>query len=152
MREASELEQRAAVEREARAWLGAAYHHMARVRPDPARGERGACDCATLLCEVYHGAGLIPRVELEYYPVDWNLHRDVERYLNRVREYARPGTTPGIGDLALYRYGRTLSHGAIVVSPGWPHIIHALMNVGVTEDNGENSDLGRRERHFFTLW
>ncbi len=86
----SEAEQRSAVVAEARAWRGAAYHHMARVRPNSAAGERGATDCAQLLACVYHAAGLIPEVPLEYYPPDWHLHRGIERYLSRVAAYATP--------------------------------------------------------------
>ncbi len=187
----SEAAQRAAVVAEARAWRGAAYHHMARVRPstqastadasrdanltprhaprqpqrrvdrsvDPAAGERGAVDCAQLLACVYHAAGLIPEVALEYYPPDWHLHRGLERYLNKVVEYAREipaadrthASDPRPGDLVLWRWGRCFAHGAIVVA--WPRVVHAMAGIGVIEEDIERNGAFRdRPKRFFTLW
>ncbi len=157
-----ESQQRAAVVVEARAWRGAAYHHMARVRPstqaqgsvDPAAGERGATDCAQLLACVYHAAGLIPEVPLEYYPPDWHLHRGLERYLNKVAEHAREIPAPscaGAGDLVLWRWGRCFAHGAIVTQ--WPRVVHAMAGIGVIEEDIERNGMFRdRPKRFFTLW
>ena len=153
---AKEAQERRCVVSEARAWRGAAYHHMARVRPDPRTGERGATDCAQLLACVYHAAGLIAEVPLEYYPPDWHLHRGIERYLDKVIEYAREtcpresgGPLPG--DLVLWRWGRCFAHGAIVV--GWPRVVHAMAGIGVLEEDIERNGMFRgRPRRFFTLW
>ena len=77
--------------------------------------------------------------------------RDAERYLDIVARHAREVSAPtGPGDFVLYRWGRAFAHGAIVVA--WPSIIHALIHVGVTEDNGEAGQLAGRARRFFTLW
>ena len=73
---------RLAVTEEAVGWLRTPYHHMARVKGVGA-------DCLTLLAEVYEKAGVIPHVEIPFYPPDWNLHRDAERYLEGVMRYAR---------------------------------------------------------------
>jgi cell wall-associated NlpC family hydrolase len=56
------------------------------------------------------------------------------------------------GDLALYRYGRTISHGAIVTC--WPQIIHAHLDSGcVVLDDGEaNAELERRFVGFWSFW
>ena len=73
---------RAAVIAEAQSWLGTPYHHMGRVKG-------AGADCLTLLAEVFERAGVIPHVEVPFYPPDWNLHRDAERYLEGVTRYAR---------------------------------------------------------------
>ena len=59
---------------EAASWLRTPYHHMGRVKG-------GGVDCLMLLAEVYEAVGVIPHVEIPFYPPDWHLHRGVERYL-----------------------------------------------------------------------
>lgn len=137
-----EAERRAVVD-EARSWLRTPYHHMGRVKG-------AGVDCATLLAEVYARAGVLPSFDLPFYPPDWHLHRDTERYLDVVLAHAveffsasddgcvqEPGVSraalPKPGDVALWRFGRCFSHGAIVVD--WPMIIHAYAGRGcVLED------------------
>lgn len=70
-----------AVVAEAKSWIGTPYHHMARVKGV-------GCDCLTLLAAVYHKAGVIPTIEIPYYPPDWHLHRSAERYLYGLLQYA----------------------------------------------------------------
>jgi cell wall-associated NlpC family hydrolase len=72
--------ERAAVVAEARAWLRTPYHHMGRVKG-------AGVDCATLLAEIYARAGVVPAVAIPFYPPDWHLHRDAERYLGFVLEH-----------------------------------------------------------------
>ena len=52
---------RAAVLVEAANWLRTPYHHMGRVKG-------GGTDCLMLLAEVYEAAGVIPHVEIPFYP------------------------------------------------------------------------------------
>ena len=33
-----------------------------------------------MLAEVYEACGVIPHLEIPFYPADWNTHRDAERY------------------------------------------------------------------------
>ncbi|HLI13472.1 MAG TPA: hydrolase [Alphaproteobacteria bacterium] len=137
----------------ARSWIGARYHHMARVRPSHAEGEKGATDCAQLLACVYQDAGLIDAVPLDYYPPDWHLHRGLERYLAVVLAHARETDSPLPGDVVLYKWGRCFAHGAIVVDPGWPQIVHAIIDArAVILDRGDGGRLRDREKKFFTLW
>ena len=119
--------ERAAVVAEARAWLRTPYHHMGRVKG-------AGVDCATLLAEVYARAGIVPPVAIPFYPPDWHLHRDAERYLGFVLEHAREiAAAPLPADIALWRFGRCFSHGAIVI--GWPIVIHAYAGKGcILED------------------
>ncbi len=68
------MSQRSVVIAEAETWLRTPYHHMGRVKG-------GGSDCLMLLAEVYEAAGVIPHIDVPFYPPDWNLHRDAERYL-----------------------------------------------------------------------
>ena len=160
--------ERAAVVAEARSWLCTPYHHMGRVKG-------AGVDCATLLAEAYARAGVIAPVEIPFYPPDWHLHREAERYLGFVLEHAAEiglssprhcedgaqraaaeaiqsdrsnswitsplasleprndveGPLPA--DIALWRFGRCFSHGAIIID--WPLVIHAYAGRGcVLED------------------
>jgi cell wall-associated NlpC family hydrolase len=107
----------------AEGWLRTPYQHAQRCRG-------AGVDCINLLCAAYEEAGLSRHIELPFYPPDWMLHRSEERFLmgvieTRLEQVQRPGT----GDIALFRYGRCYSHGAIVIS--WPSVIHAFAGLGV---------------------
>ncbi len=157
----SETEEREAVVQAAWGWLGTPYHPCGRVR-----GVNGGADCLTVVVGAYEEAGLIPPQEIEAYSQEWHLHRNEEKYLNGVLQYARQlpaGELPKPGDLVLWKFGRCFSHGAIVVK--WPRIIHAYMGRNCTLENAETSrwlttigegsgeQVGRvRPRKFFTLW
>ena len=75
----------------------------------------------TLLAEVYGRVRIIPHIDIPYYPPDWHLHRGVERYMDGLPDHAREIDTPDPGDVALFRFGRCFSHGAIAT--GWPQLI-----------------------------
>jgi cell wall-associated NlpC family hydrolase len=149
----TELEQRERVIRESLTWVGTPYHHMGRIK-------NVGIDCATFPAEVYAAAGVIAPVSIDFYPPDWHLNRDAERYLQRVIEYAAEVSQPQPGDLVLWKIGRAFAHGAIVLA--WPRIIHAVVGIGVIEDNAESPTLvfarGRRgsdatrQHKFFSLW
>jgi cell wall-associated NlpC family hydrolase len=173
--------ERAAVIGCARAWLRTPYHHRGRVKG-------AGVDCAMLLAEVYAEAGLVRHLAIPHYPPDWHLHRDAERYLGVLLDHAveylpdfaradHPHPDPLRGrereggalptrpilpaDIALWRFGRCFSHGAIVVD--WPIVIHAYLGRGcVLEDAakaewlsriGEGRDAQPKPRpvKFFTL-
>lgn len=106
---------------EALTWLGTPYHHQGRVKGF-------GVDCAMLLCEVYHAVGMIPTLDTPVYPPDWHLHRGEERYLQHIMQYAVEVDEPQAGDVALFKFGRCVSHAAIIVS--WPTVIHAYMQHG----------------------
>ncbi len=161
----TEAEARTAVINEARSWIGTPYLHQGR-----AKGI--GVDCAMLLLEVFESAGLVPHLNLietvtdpatqiAKYPPDWMLHRDEERYLEIVERFARKlpiGVQPQDGDIALYRWGRTVSHGGII--DHWPRIIHAYSRSNQVEygegDRGEIGGMqpdGRpRLAGFWSLW
>jgi cell wall-associated NlpC family hydrolase len=129
---------------EAMSWLGTPYHHEARVKG-------AGVDCGQFPAAVFEACGLIPHVEIEHYTYDWHLHRDDERYLNYVEAFFTKVDSPQAGDLALFKYGRVISHSAIVIE--WPLVIHAYITAGavVLDDGIANQDLAKRLQGFWRL-
>lgn len=148
---------RARVVAAALSWLGTPYH-------DNAELKGVGVDCARLLKCVFAEAGAIADFPIADYPPQWYLHRSEERLLGLVQrravEIAESAARPG--DVVLYRFGRCFAHGAIVVDPGWPRIVHAYRQAGcVVIGEGDQGDLGAlreipaergkpRPRRFFT--
>lgn len=137
---------REAVVAEAMTWLCTPYHHGA--------GLKGiGTDCARFPLAVYTAAGAVAETEVGPYPRDWHLHRNEELYLGWLHRLAVeiPREAVRVGDFAVWRFGRTFSHGAIVVSP--PTVIHAYLGIGVTLDDMDgHAELNSRPVRFFTLW
>lgn len=140
----TEQEQRAAVVVEACTWLGTPYVHQAKVKG-------AGVDCGQLLVAVYSAAGVVEPFETGYYPADWMLHRDEEKYLGWVRKFAKETNDPQPGDIAVWRFGRCISHGAIVLD--WPIVIHAykLERMCVIGD-ASKGEFEKRTPMFFTVW
>ena len=139
-------EERARVVQEALSWCGTAYHHHARIKG-------AGVDCGMLLAEVYHAAGMMPYLDPGPYVADWHHHRSEERYLAQVERAAhRIAGPPQPGDIALYRWGRCISHGAIIVA--WPQVVHAYTKAGsvVLDDAVANKDLESRFVGFWSCW
>ena len=136
---------RADVIREALSWERTPYHHRARLKGV-------GVDCAMYPAAVYETVGLIPHLSPDYSP-QWMLHHDEEQYLGWVTPYAREieRAAVGPGDFAIWKFGRTFSHGAIVINP--PEVIHALAGTGVVRGNMDrDEDLRTRPVRFFTLF
>lgn len=115
----------------ARSWIGTPYHHAAMVKG-------AGVDCGMILIAVYSEAGIIEKYTPEYYPSDWMMHRSEEKYLSNVERYAKKTESPQIGDIALFKFGRCISHGGIV--SGEKKIIHAYKDARcVIEENLENN-------------
>lgn len=136
----------------ARTWLRTPYHDCAHVKGS-------GVDCAYLLKCVFEEAGIESPIDIPAYSPQWFLHRSEELYMDRVLERSvqieEAAAQPG--DLVLYKFGRCFAHGAIIVDPGWPAIIHAYKQAGcVTTGIGTQTALawegvGRpRERRFYT--
>jgi cell wall-associated NlpC family hydrolase len=150
----TELEQkeRGEIVRLAREWMNTPYHPNAKVKG-------AGVDCAMYPLAVYQQAGKIALdIETPFYPPDWHMHRDEEKYLIFVeqvcaaaggREISADEVKPG--DFALWKIGRTYSHGAIVVE--WPLCIHSYIPHGVTLfDASIEARLHDHPRLFFTFW
>lgn len=126
---------------EAQTWLRTPYHHMGRIKG-------GGTDCLMLLAEVYRNAGVISHIDVPFYPPDWHLHRDAERYLEGLMHCAREvENPPREGDVAVFKFGRCFSHGAVVVS--WPRLIHAWWDAGVVCGAADQAPLTGRPVRFF---
>jgi cell wall-associated NlpC family hydrolase len=147
----TEDEQRAAVVAEARTWLRTPYHHHAAVRGVGA-------DCAMFPQAVYVARGIMQPVSLGDYPAQWHMHHDQERYITAVTQYSREiDGPPKPGDFGLVKFGKTFSHGFIVIE--WPMVIHSEMRSGGVIISDANNDGilqyktgALRERRFFSPW
>jgi NlpC/P60 family putative phage cell wall peptidase len=136
----NEASQRAAVIAEAHTWLKTPFHHMARIKG-------AGVDCAQILIAIYHACDLIPDIQPGYYPQDWHLHSDDERYLEWVKEYAYQVDLALPGDLVMFKFGKSHSHGAVVIE--WPMIIHAYKGEGcVISDATKDPLVGRKVKIF----
>ncbi len=151
MNRPDEAAARAAVVAEALSWLATPYAHRQRLKGV-------GVDCAQFPLAVYAACAVIPPTDVGPYAPQWHLHRGEELYVSWVlrfaREIAPDAARPGDllpGDFVLWRYGRTFSHGAIVLDP--PQVIHAVRGLGVTlDDPTRNEDLRTRPARAFSLW
>lgn len=128
----------------ARAWVGTPYHHRACV-------QGAGCDCLMLIVQAYTAAGLLPAdLTVPEYSQDMMFHSDDSSYLDAVLSYCDEVETPAPGGIALWQFGRTYSHGAIVAS--WPTVIHAYAPYGRVLEMPVTDDLRlmRRPVRFFT--
>lgn len=110
---------RVAILEEARSWLGTPYVNLGAMKGIGA-------DCAMLLCRVYQTVvpHLVPATfDPRPYSPEWYLHRSEEKYLMGMEQYAHKVDSPQPGDLAAYRFGRTVSHASIIVDECY--MIHA---------------------------
>lgn len=137
-------EDRARVVAEARSWLDAKtpYHHHARIKG-------AGVDCAQLLCGVYEACGLVPHVETGHYPTNWHLHRSEEMFLGWLKRYAVPTERPQAGDCAVFRFGRTFSHGAVMIAED--ACIHSYIGRGVMLNRLNEAPLAGREVMFWSI-
>jgi hypothetical protein len=127
------VDQRARIVAEARKWIGTPYHSCADV---PGIG----VDCGMLLVRVFVDLGLCRPFDPRPYPDDWHLHRSEERYLGFIFEHCTEVRSPMLGDVMVFRYGRTYSHGAIVTQIMPLAIVHAFQPAGVVfEETVENN-------------
>ena len=142
-----EQQARARVVAEARRWLGTPYHHHARIKGVGA-------DCAQLPLAVYAAVGIIPETDVGAYSEQWHHHRSAELYIGWLARFAAEidPARSGPGDFLIWRFGRTFSHGAIVIEP--PMVIHASAGdecVAIA-DITRDADLPGREMRCFSPW
>lgn len=123
-------------------WVGTPYHHHARVRGV-------GVDCVQLLCAVYESCNLTAPIDPGQYAVDWHMHRNRELYLEGLQRYGVETGSPQAGDVALFRFGRTYSHGGVMISRD--QVVHAYMGSGVIVTRLTEEPLADRQARFFTL-
>ncbi len=117
---------------EAKTWLGTPYHRGARIKGV-------GVDCGQFLIGVYEVAGVLEPGECNpgYYPHEIHLHRTVEKYLEWILKYCDKVDTPEPGDIAMFKFGKSSSHSAIVVK--WPVVIHSYVRMGVIISSANES-------------
>lgn len=81
-----------------------------------------ALDCGTLLWHVYKELIPLPMFPADY-PSDWALHQEDTRYLDWIAPFTTEVRRPIRGGISVFKYGRSFSHGAIVVDR--KNFIHA---------------------------
>jgi len=141
---------RVAVVAEAMTWLRTRWQHRCRVKG-------AGVDCGQFIAACFVNTGLVSEVVVDKYPRDWMLNKSDELFLGVVRRYLVQITSePLPGDVAVWKYGRGFSHGAVVA--GWPTVIHATLSARqvclADASKGElmyNKDGSIRDVLFFSL-
>lgn len=142
----SEAEGRKAVLKAALGWCRTPYHHEGKVKG-------AGVDCLNLIYVAYLEAGLVEPIRFPHYSTQWHLNRGDETFLEGLMQWAKEVDTPKPGDVVLYKWGRTFSHGGLIGEAGWPQIIHASAEAGfVLVDDGTGGRLADREHKFFSFW
>lgn len=138
---------RAAIVAEARSWIGTPYHHGGRVKGV-------GCDCGTLIAGVYERTGIIAPGEIDPYPPDWHQHRTDERYLGIILGHGHeiPAGAKKPGDVAMWKFGLTRSHGAIIVD--WPLVVHATISERIVWlcDISKDVRYNGQAPQFYSFW
>ncbi len=141
---ALDQQQRAAVVAEAMTWRGTPYHHHARIKG-------AGVDCAQLLCAVFEACALVPPIDPGFYPTDWHLHRSEQMFSAWLQRFAtqvqRP---PEPGDVVLWQFGRTFSHGSICAGGGL--FIHSYIGRGVILSRDTEEPLDGRCPQRWSFW
>jgi cell wall-associated NlpC family hydrolase len=137
-------EKRAAVVAEAKSWVHVKYHHNQHLKGV-------GVDCVWLLIECYKI--VIPELanfSPGNYSREWYFHKDEEIYLGGVQRFAKRIEAAHVepGDVAVYKIGRCVSHGAIIVDGNL--LIHANRKAREVElSMRHTADL---DAHFHSYW
>lgn len=102
-------------------WVGTPFHDCADVKG-------AGVDCGMLLVRVFCDLDILPLFDPRPYKPQWFQHRDEPLYLGWLAKYAHKVEQPGLGDVAMYNFGRHAAHAAIIVGPG--AIVHAFKPAG----------------------
>ena len=79
-----------------------------------------------------------------------NEEKNIEEVIKSVKSVCdEVEGSPQPGDIVLYKIGKCVSHGAIVVE--WPTIIHSYIHLGVILQDGTKGSLARRIAGFFRM-
>lgn len=103
-----------------------------------------------LLLEVYERVGLVPHFDPPFVAQQWHCHQTREMFLPLVERFAHSVETPRPGDVVLFKYGHTYSHGGIVIE--WPTIIHALIRSTVQLARANQDPLRTLPRLFYSIF
>jgi len=108
-------------------------------------------DCAMLLVRAWVDGGVFEPFDPRPYPPEWHLHKSEERYLGWLQTLAIEVQVPQRGDIAVYRFGRCFSHGAIVLGDGY--LVHAFAPSRVCRRvEAHDAALAGRPVRYFDVW
>jgi cell wall-associated NlpC family hydrolase len=79
-------------------------------------------DCGTLIWHSFKDIISLPPFPADY-PSDWALHNEDTRYTDWIDPYVVRVPRPIRGGISVYKYGRSFSHGVIVLDR--QNVIHA---------------------------
>jgi cell wall-associated NlpC family hydrolase len=154
---AAEAQGRLAFIAEALTWIGTPFIDHADVK-----GPRGAVDCAMLLTRCAVDTGIVPPFDPRPYSPQWHQHAHEELFVNFLTDRlgAKEITTPRPGDVLVWQFGHTFSHGAVLVNSG--EVVHAWAQYGkVARTRRDEPVLARmqvfgtakpRPVRYFDLW
>ena len=117
--EAEAIGRQAFVE-EALSWIGTPFCDCSDVK-----GPKGAVDCAMLMTRCAVDTGMVAPFDPRPYAPRWHVHRDEELFVDWItgKLGAREVETARFGDIAVWQFGRTFSHGGIVINTA--EVVHA---------------------------
>ncbi len=124
---AEEAGSRATFINEGMSWIGTPFLDCADIK-----GPKGAVDCAMMMVRSAVDSGLIPPFDPRPYSPRWHLHRGEEKFVNWLTENfgAREIEAPKPGDIAVWLFGRTFSHGGILINSA--EVVHAYYAARMT--------------------
>lgn len=143
----AEADARARFVTEALTWIGTPFRDCADIK-----GPKGAVDCAMMLTRSVIDSGLIAPFDPRPYSPRWHMHRSEEKFVDWVTEklHAREVERPRIGDVLIWRFGRTFSHGAVLVNS--QEVLHAYHAAGmVTISRLDEPSLSHMALHSLTV-
>lgn len=105
---------------EALSWIGTPFVDCSDIK-----GPGGAVDCAMLLTRCAIDTGLVPAFDPRPYSPRWHVHRNQELFIDFLvdRLGAREIETPRLGDIGVWFFSRTYSHGAVILNSA--EVVHA---------------------------
>ena len=130
---------------EALSWQNTPYHHAANIKGV-------GVDCVMFLVEVFKTCQRLPvTFDPRPYAPDWHLHQGAELYVLGLQQWADPVEQPQPGDVAVFQFGRCISHAALVLD--WPQVLHAYAHDGfvVQSDINKSELLSKRLRGFYRV-
>jgi len=126
-----------AIRAEALTWTGTPFRHAASLKGV-------GVDCIHLVEAVLCAVGLVKSQGLlPSYSPDWHLHLRRELLIEGLRQHCDEVEGPyQVGDILVYRYGRTASHCGLYIGDG--QIIHAATKDMVRCDRMDGISLANR--------
>jgi cell wall-associated NlpC family hydrolase len=121
--------EREAIVKEALEWQKTPYIHMGRVKG-------AGTDCGMYLLGVWENCGLLPHIDVPYYPFDIAANCSSPMYLNFVEKYCHKVDREALpGDILLYKFpgSRTPHHCSIVVDEEF--CVHSYVRQGIILSN-----------------